>query len=66
MSNTTNDALIEQVQELISYWEGTMHARVLQRDLDTDDWEALKYHADLAWREMRLQEDEQGIFDEVQ
>lgn len=58
MSNQLNTELIERVQELCEYWAGTMHERVLQRDLDTDDFEALKYHADQAQAEMRLQEDE--------
>lgn len=65
MSNQVNTELIERVQELCDYWSGTMHERLLQRDLDADDLEALKYHADIAWREMKLQEDEAGIYDEI-
>ena len=65
MSNQANTELFEKVAELMEYWTGTMHERILQRDLDADDLEALQYHANQAWSEMVLQEDEHGVYDEV-
>ena len=58
MSNSTNDILMEKVHDLMEYWAGTLWERIMQRDLDADDMEALQYHADLAWKEMMLQEGE--------
>ena len=61
MSNTTNDLLLDKVGELMDYWVGTLWDRLMQRDLDHNDYEALKYHADQAYREMMLQEE--GTYD---
>lgn len=58
MSNQVNTELFERAADLMDYWAGTMHERLIQRDLDSDDLEALKYHVDVAWKEMQLQEDE--------
>ena len=57
MSNQSNDQLYDKALEVMEYWTGTMWERVIQRDLDTDDLEALKYHVDQAYKEMALQED---------
>jgi hypothetical protein len=57
MSDYIADKLYDQVAELVSYWEGTLWARMLERDLDTNDMEALHFHAQQAYAEMRLQED---------
>lgn len=57
MSNQVNDKLMDKVEELLSYWEGTLHERVLRRDLEANDLEALQYHVDQAWKEMCIQED---------
>jgi hypothetical protein len=58
MSNKVNDALLEKAADLMEYWSGTMHDRIIARDLASSDLEALKYHVDLAWKEMQLQEEE--------
>jgi len=57
MSNQVNTDLLERVAELMEYWEGTMHAKLLQQALDSNDLEQLNYIANLAEKEMRLQED---------
>lgn len=56
MSNSTNDKLLDDVQDLMSYWEGTLWERVMQRDIDANDLEALRYHVSEAYKEMALQE----------
>lgn len=58
MSNLQNDILMERVHDLLEYWAGTMHQRILDRDLNANDMEALQYHSDQAWKEMMLQEGE--------
>lgn len=57
MSNNVNTNLLERAADLIDYWEGTVHARVLERDIDANDLEALKYHVSQAEAEMQMQED---------
>lgn len=57
MNTKLNSDLRHDAAELIEYWEGTMHARILRRDLLAEDVEALRYHMDQAHREMILQED---------
>lgn len=57
MSNTINDTLMDKTQELLDYWTGTLWERIIQRDLDANDMEALQYHVDKAWAEMVLQEE---------
>lgn len=56
MSNKYNDELLDRVREAMEYWTGTMHERILQRDLDADDLEALRHHLVEAEREMAIQE----------
>lgn len=56
MSNQANTQLMERAQEAMEYWTGTMHERVLQRDIDSGDVEALRYHLVEAEREMAIQE----------
>lgn len=57
MSNKYNEELLLQASELMDYWTGTMHERILQRDIDSHDYEALQYHLSLARAEMAIQED---------
>lgn len=57
MSNQVNTNLLEKANEMCEYWTGTMHERVIQRDIEANDLEALQYHVAEAEREMRLQED---------
>lgn len=60
MSNTVNDTLIERAREQQSYWESTVWDRIIQRDLDANDLEALRYHVAQAEKEMAMQEDHPG------
>ena len=57
MSNQVNTQLYELALEMMEYWAGTMWERVIQRDLDVDDLEALRYHTNNAYKQMRLEED---------
>lgn len=57
MSNNVNTQLFERAAEMIDYWTGTLHDRLIQRALDSNDLEALDYHVRNAEAEMRLQED---------
>ena len=42
---------------MTEYWTGTMHARILERDIEANDLEALRYHLVQAEHEMKMQED---------
>ena len=57
MSNTTNDELLDRAREMTEYWTVTMHARILERDIEANDLEALRYHLVQAEHEMKMQED---------
>lgn len=56
MSNTSNEQLESRAWEMMEYWVNTLWARLIQRDIDTNDLEALKYHVDQAEREANMQE----------
>ena len=56
MSNKINDELYDKALEVMEYFTGTLIERTIQRDLDSDDLEALKYHVDKAWRQMRFED----------
>jgi hypothetical protein len=58
MSNVTNDILMDRAREQCEYWTGTMHERIIQRDIEANDLEALHYHVAEAEKEMHMQEDE--------
>lgn len=57
MSNKSNDILMERANEQLEYWTGTLWERLIQRDIDTQDLEALAYHVTQAEREQAIQED---------
>jgi len=57
MSNQTNDILLDLTNDMLEYWTGTMWERVIQRDLDAKDLDALKYHVNEAYKEYCIQED---------
>ena len=57
MSNNVNTELLERAADMIDYWAGTLHERILTRDIDSNDLEALAYHVAQSEAEMRLQED---------
>lgn len=52
--------IMEAAEEMLEYWDGTMWARVIERDLQTDDLEALHYHVSQAEKERSIQETEFG------
>lgn len=49
--------LQQRVSKQLEYWSGTLHSRLMQRAMDTEDLEALKYHLTEAEREYAIQED---------
>lgn len=55
MSNTINDDLQEQAAELIEEYAGTLWARILVRDLEAGDLEALKFHVSQAKAQSQLE-----------
>ena len=57
MSNLINDKLLEEAYEMTEYWAGTMWERMIQRDIECLDLDALKYHVNEARKEMAIQED---------
>lgn len=57
MSKETNDILLERAREAQEYWTGTMWERIIQRDIDTNDLEALRYHLTESDREIAIQEE---------
>lgn len=57
MSNTTNTELYDRAEAMLDVWVNTMHARLIQRALDAQDLEALRYHVANAEREDALEAD---------
>ena len=55
---SSNTELLERAAEALEYWTGTMHGRIIERDLKSNDLEALSYHLRQAEAEMQIQEDE--------
>lgn len=57
MSNNTNTKLMERANELMDYFSGTLHERLMQRAIDTGDLEALRYHVSEAAAQQAIEED---------
>lgn len=57
MSLEGNTQLLERASELLEEVTGTMWERIIQRDLDTQDYEALRYHVAKAEAELAMQEE---------
>lgn len=57
MSNLTNTLLLEQANDLMEYFTGTLHERLMQRALDTNDLEALRHHVVEAAAQRAIEED---------
>lgn len=53
MSNNVNSRLLEEAYELIEYFTSTYIERILQRDIDANDIEALAWHV----KEYRVQKE---------
>lgn len=47
----------DRVSKMLEYWSGTIHTRLIQRALDSDDSEALMYHLSEAEAQYAVQED---------
>lgn len=56
MSNTTNELLLERAAEMVDYWEGTLHARIILQALDTGDLDLVRQHVVEAEAEASRQE----------
>lgn len=56
MSVDTNTELLERAAEMIDYWEGTLHARLIEADIDSGDLESLRYHVTVAEGQASQQE----------
>lgn len=63
MSNNTNEILYEDALEVMEYFTGTMIERVIQRDMDADDLEALRYHVNQARRQMLFEQDMETTYE---
>lgn len=60
MSNQVNTELLERAAVQIDYWEGTLIAKSLRRDIETNDLEQLKY--DLAKAEAQAAQEEMEAY----
>lgn len=57
MSFINNELLYDRAREVMEYFTNTMWERVIQRDLDSDDLEALAHHIKEAEAQMRHEEE---------
>lgn len=60
MSHENNTLLLEWANELMEYFTGTYVERVLQRDIDANDLEALRYHVS-EYASQKAIEDDYGV-----
>lgn len=65
MSNKINDELMDRVGELIEYYLSNMEGRILQSDMERNDLESLKYHADLFYKQMMHEQENELLGREV-
>lgn len=56
MSHEANTRLFEEAAELIDYWQGTMHAKIMESHLEANDLDGLHESVAMARREMLNQE----------
>lgn len=57
MSTESNTILLERASDMIDYWPGTLHERILTHLIDTNDFEGLMYAVANAENEQAIQED---------
>jgi len=57
MSNQSNERLAEVAREFMEELTGTIWERLLERDLEANDLEALRYHIAQAQAELAIQEE---------
>lgn len=60
MSHQSNTLLLEWANELMEHYTGTYVERVLQRDIDANDMEALRYHIS-EYAAQKAIEDDNGV-----
>lgn len=68
MSNNVNTILFERARDLQEYFTGQVQERILDRDMEAGDLEALKMHVAEYEAERMLQEEQEDLgypFDEV-
>lgn len=56
MSHLSNDNWAERAAECIDFFEGNLPARVIEADLERNDWESLVVHVQEAEAEIARQE----------
>jgi hypothetical protein len=67
MSNEINTRLFERASEMIDYWTGTMHAKLIQNSLDMNDLEQLEAdvkRAESAWMKVEYEPGLDEVSDE--
>lgn len=50
MSHQVNSELFERAAEMVDYWEGTLHAEYIKRDLEANDLNQLMIDVTMAER----------------
>lgn len=60
MSDTVNTELFERAAEAIDYFEGKLPAQLIEKDLERNDLEQLRYHVQAAEGLIAQQEMERG------
>lgn len=48
MSHSSNTNLMERAADMVDFWQGTVIAKTIERDLDVQDFDALLLHITLA------------------
>ena len=56
MSNTVNDNLLDRASDMVDYWSGTIHAKLILKALDSNDLDELKRHVAIAEKQAANQE----------
>lgn len=57
MSNITNNQLIDHAREVLEEVSGTLWERLIEEDIKRNDLEALKFHVNMAEKELAIEED---------
>lgn len=56
MSTNANDEILERASEMVGYWEGTLHAELIQHALNSGDLDLVRQHTIEAEAEAARQE----------
>lgn len=57
MANQSNTNIMERAQSVLEELTGTIWERIIERDIDANDLESLKYHVTLAEAELSIEDD---------